>query len=90
MSRKRRREQAERRKAMLAAFGSDPLCRAQLKGCDVRASDGHELKRRSQGGDPTDPAHVIPLCRPCHRWVTEHPREARALGLTRWSWEGIA
>lgn len=51
--------------------------------------DVHELVRRSQGS-PIVPSQgltddrVLALCRPCHDWVTTHPREAVSLGLARW------
>lgn len=46
----------------------------------------HELVRRSQGGDPTDPANILLVCRPCHVWITEHPEGAVACGLAAWRW----
>lgn len=46
-------------------------------------TDMHEILTRGRGGDPTDPANILCLCRECHRWVTEHETEARALGLVR-------
>ena len=64
-----------------------PECEARLDGCDGRAVDCHELLRRSQGGSLTDPENLLLLCRSCHRWVTEHPADAVAAGLARWSWE---
>lgn len=39
----------------------------------------HHRKRRRDGGDRL--CNVIYLCRPHHQWVTEHPAEARKLGL---------
>lgn len=51
--------------------------------------DVHELVRRSQGS-PIVPSQglgdddVLALCRRCHTWVTENPREAVSLGLARW------
>ena len=82
-SAKRRREQRVRREAMLAAFGTDPLCRR----CGRRADDAHEVVTRARGGSITDPGNIVPLCRPCHRYVTDNPQAARAEGFTRWSWE---
>lgn len=54
-----------------------------------RAVDCHEIKNRSQGGDPLDPTGIATLCRPCHTWVTEHPLAAHDEGWTRWSYEDI-
>lgn len=46
-------------------------------------TDMHEVLTRGRGGDPTDPGNIMCLCSPCHKWVTEHPREATELGLMR-------
>lgn len=42
--------------------------------------DAHELESRAQGGSITDIENIILLDRDCHRWVTEHPREAAEQG----------
>ena len=49
----------------------------------TRADDLHEIVSRARGGSVTDPENVVPLCRPHHIWVTEHPKEAAELGLSR-------
>lgn len=89
VSDKRRRENAKRRKNLHAAFGSHPRCalcqplrdHGITTGCSGWADDGDELLRRSAGGSITDPANVRPVGRRCHRWITEHPKEAREWGL---------
>lgn len=85
VSAKRRRQMAARRPAVAALLADRPWCGARLPGCHGRSVDGHELLRRSQGGDPTKPDRA--LCRPCHDYVTTHPAEAAALGLAVWSWQ---
>ena len=76
----------KRRKLVAQLLKTYPWCQR----CFVeRAVDCHELKRRSQGGDPLDPTGIATLCRPCHSWVTENPLKAREEGWTRWSWEDI-
>lgn len=79
-------ERAVIRWQLLAARG------AHCQGCPVTPvgapeprlwSDLHEILTRGRGGDPTDPENILCLCRECHRWVTEHEVEARALGLVR-------
>ncbi len=85
---KRQTVNRERRKVietLLAERG--PVCEARLDGCDGWAVDCHELLRRSQGGSLTDPANLLLLCRTHHDWITTHPAEAVALGLSRWSWQ---
>lgn len=62
-----------------------PWCEAGLAGCSREATTVNERIRRSHGGA------IVPggkgreneydsLCVNCHRWITEHPREARAQG----------
>ena len=51
--------------------------------CGKRADDAHEVVSRARGGSITDPENLVALCREDHRWVTEHPLEAEAEGLSR-------
>ena len=56
--------------------------------CKNRASDVHEKLSRGRGGGIRAEAvhergNLMAICRPCHEWVTTHPREAEALGYTR-------
>lgn len=44
------------------------------------ALDAHHILRRSQGGKDA-PENLRPLHRICHRYVHEHPEEARQRGL---------
>lgn len=56
--------------------------------CALRPVDHvHELKRRTQGGDPTNPEHCVGVCWICHRWIEDNDEEAHRLGLRRWSHE---
>jgi hypothetical protein len=85
-SKKRQRQDVLRRKLVAQLLETYPWCQR----CFVeRAVDCHELKNRSQGGDPLDPTGIATLCRPCHIWVTEHPQAAHDEGWTRWSYEDI-
>ncbi|GAB3429903.1 HNH endonuclease [Actinophytocola sediminis] len=54
-----------------------------------RALDWHHRQRDGQGG-AWSPQNGMHLCRPCHRWITEHPAEARARGWHVWSHENPA
>ena len=40
-------------------------------------------------GGHLDDDNVQVLCRGHHDWKGEHPKEAHALGLRRWSWEDV-
>lgn len=44
-------------------------------------TDMHHRRNRSQGGE-WHPANIVHLCRDCHRWVTNNPKDAEAVGLT--------
>lgn len=47
--------------AIQRKVASDPVCRM----CKKRASDGHHVVLRSQGGDDVE-SNVVPLCHGCH------------------------
>ena len=49
--------------------------------------DVHEVKTRGRGGSILDVDNLRCLCRPCHTWVTEHPKESHELGLVVHAWE---
>jgi hypothetical protein len=91
VSKKRARENRERRRVVLETFGRYPPCAGcvplrsigVVTGCDGWADDCHEILSRARGGSITDPANLMALGRLCHTWITEHPREAEELGLSR-------
>ena len=86
MSVKRRRMAPLRAALVAQLLETYPWCQR----CFVnRAVDCHELRNRSQGGDPLDPTGIATLCRPCHRFVTDNPLKAHEEGWTRWSYEDI-
>lgn len=76
---KRAKELRERKKMLRERFGPDPSCAR----CGKWAHDAHEFLSRARGGSITDPDNIILLCRPCHTWVTTHPRDAQAQGWSR-------
>ena len=80
---KKRAAALRQRRKVLDSFGPDPTCER----CGRPADDCHELVRRSQGGSISELSNLIPLCRPCHRHVTENPEQAHAEGFHKWSWE---
>lgn len=87
------REQAAIRRANLhREYGRFPACAAcgplaaigvtsATTGCYGHAEDGHEPLTRRRGGDPTDPAQVLPVSRACHDYIHDHPDVATAAGL---------
>ena len=62
-----------------------PLCEI----CGRRPStDVHEILSRGRSGGVhgsvwLDESNVMALCRPCHTWVTDHPREAEQQGYLK-------
>lgn len=77
VSDKRRAENVERRRVVLAHFGENPVCQR----CNAaRAVDAHEVVPRSQGGSITDVNNIRALCRACHDWIGANPAQARADG----------
>lgn len=95
VSKKRARLLRERKKLTDSMKREGPVCcgfvvwEEDSRGVDMgyfcgrRADDLHEIVSRARGGSITDEANVIPLCRVHHIWVTEHPKEAAELGLSR-------
>lgn len=81
-SAKRRKEQAERRKVMIAAFGETPACAIRWDSrCRGWADAPHELRKAGQGGSRVDPANAVPACHPCNGAVEDNPDEAHRRGL---------
>lgn len=77
---RKRAEQLRLRRAMLRRSHGPEACHRCWQ---AEAVDPHELLSRARGGSITDPFNVVPLCRPCHDWVTEHPAEAEEQGWSR-------
>lgn len=58
------------------------ICEARIPGvCTGQAVDGHEPLKQSRGGDPTNQAHVLHVCRACHEFTENHPRKSTRRGL---------
>jgi 5-methylcytosine-specific restriction endonuclease McrA len=70
----------ERKKVIASMVREGPVICAR---CGGRADDLHEVLSRARGGSPADPANMVPLCRPCHAYITEHPVQAEAEGLSK-------
>lgn len=64
------------RRATLFMWGSECLWCREPGG----AVDLHHVLRRSQGGSDA-PANLRPVHRKCHRYIHEHPAEARKRGF---------
>ena len=84
VSAKRARLMVERRHFVKDLLERRPWCEARLEGCAGRAIDVHERLNRSQGGRIVggEESEYMALCRPCHSWITTHPRESRQRGFS--------
>lgn len=51
-----------------------PTC--EVEGCKSKTSDLHHKAGRL-GNNLIDEANFMGVCRPCHNWIHEHPKEAR-------------
>ena len=49
--------------------------------CMRDSHDVHELLARSAGGSIFDPDNLLCVCRRCHQWIGDHPKEALQIGL---------
>jgi 5-methylcytosine-specific restriction endonuclease McrA len=97
-SEKRRLEAGEREHVRLAVIRRDGGCVAIRRGApgpcrspwaDRPELEVHEVKSRGRGGSYLDPGNCVAVCQSHHDWITEHPVEARDLGLLIHSWEGL-
>jgi hypothetical protein len=91
VSTKRAAQATERAACRQAVLARDYRCRGlgiAPVACDVVPSEVHELGRGAYRASCwLVPDLCLGLCRPCHRWVTEHPRHAQELGLALAGWQ---
>lgn len=76
--------ETKRRNLVRKLLADRPVCQRCLSD---RSQDIHELKSRSRGGSITELDNLVALCRPCHTWVTQNPKEAHEQGWLKQSWE---
>lgn len=77
-SKKKQRQDAERTKVLRPLREAQTWC--SLCGQTGVGLDAHEVRSRARGGSVTDLDNIRLVCRPCHSWITEHPREAQEQG----------
>ena len=56
------------------------FCEAKLVGCSTKATDVHH--KAGRGDNHLKISTWLAVCRSCHRWIEEHPEEAKELGLS--------
>jgi len=60
-----------------------PICQAQLQNiCTTQATDVHHKAGRI-GSNYLDTTTWLSVCRMCHTWIEEHPKESRELGYSK-------
>ncbi len=58
-----------------------PMCQARLTGCSLSSHDIHH--KAGRGKYHNDPTTWLSVCRSCHTWIEEHPKEAIELGYSQ-------
>lgn len=82
MSTKRRRQlDGGERQWRRAELERRCWCEIGRPGCLGRATELHEVVKRSRGGSTTDPDNVRSVCHRCHMWTESEPALATALGF---------
>lgn len=66
-------------KVRLEYLKEHPIC--EFPNCTKKATDIHHSRGRT-GGLLTDKRYFKALDREHHRWVEEHPKEAKEIGLS--------
>ena len=84
VSAKRAKKDAEYSKLRERYLSANPLCMVKVSGCMHNATDIHH----TYAGANRDAFYLVqstwlPVCRACHNWVHEHPKEARELGYLK-------
>lgn len=59
----------------------NPNCQAITEHCSYNATEIHHKKGRI-GELLTDKRYFLAVCRNCHTWIEEHPKEAKELGFS--------
>ena len=58
-----------------------PMCQAALPNCNKQSTDIHHMKGR--GEYHNDTTTWLSVCRSCHTWIEENPKEAIELELSQ-------
>jgi len=91
VSKKRAKANVQRRKVLIEKYGLPDTWRCEL-GPIIGTPcfgpiHGHELLKRSRGGDISDTDNILLACSLHNGWVEDYPEEAYELGLAIHSWE---
>jgi len=94
-SKKMQQIYVERRKLVKEMLEANPLCEGgeliwhfdTAHRCTRTTTEVHEILTRARGGSILDRSNCVALCHSCHAWITEHPKEAHAMGMMKNSWD---
>lgn len=56
-----------------------PMCHAALPGCGMHSTDVHHMSKRGQNYLVV--STWLSVCRHCHSWIHDHPKDAKELNL---------
>lgn len=81
---KKRQEQDFLYRTKREKFLADhPVCQAQIQNLCLGYSGEIHHKAGKIGKLYLDENNFLAICRPCHTWVTDHPKEAVEMGLSK-------
>jgi len=81
MSNKMKRTELAYRTVRKAFLACNPVCKASLVKCTVKATDVHHMKGR--GKYHLDTTTWLAVCRPCHMFIEENPDLANEFGFSK-------
>lgn len=56
-------------------------CQAKTDNCSYNSTEIHHRRGRI-GNDLTDVNYFLAVCRNCHNWIEDNPKEAKELGFS--------
>lgn len=69
-------------KKLRIKFLSDKMCQAKIYNCSLKAHDVHHMSGRV-GDNMLDTSNWLAVCRSCHTWIENNPKEAKELGFSK-------
>lgn len=80
---KRKEENKEYKEVSKRYLAKNPGCEAHISsGCTGLSAEIHHKRLRHTKNDRINPENFLATCRPCHLWITSHPKQAIELGLS--------
>lgn len=83
VSPKRKVEDKEYKEVSKRYLAKNVGCEAHVAGtCTGLSKEIHHRRLRHSKDDRINPENFLATCRPCHLWITSHPKQAIELGLS--------